>query len=156
MSDVNPFDRALARTRQHAPRANGHTASAHHCQHCSEKDEIIAHLQEQLGERRKAGGLLKLNRAFGLTPSEAAIVLALAANSSTVLAPHAIVDLTQEFAIATRGDGDPDGLTSRSFVSAHICNIRRKLGHQAVMTLRGRGYALSQEARARIAEVLGR
>ena len=126
------------------------------CPHCADLRERVAWLESELSIQHDAGDMLKLKTAFGMTPQCARIVLALHAAKGAPVSRQRIEELTEEFAYGNRGKGSLDGETSNNLVSVAAHRVRGYLGHDTVLCLRGRGYALSDVGLAMVGEVLGK
>lgn len=124
---------------------------AHHddCPNCANLTERIVWLEDELGWRKDHGRLLALKQAFGLTPKESAILSILYSANGLPVPRHRLETATMA------PDDEDDRIYVHRLVSVYIVRMRKKLGFEAIDTLRSRGYALSPEGLAKVNGVLG-
>ena len=124
------------------------------CPHCAEKDERIAWLEGELGLQRSSGEIDALYRAFPMAPGKHSCtgrafdtILVLYHAKGRVVSRLQIMD-----AIPPKNGGD-DERTAQS-VSVWVLRARKMLGRDAIHSVWGRGYRLSDEAMIRVQAVL--
>lgn len=143
--------RAVA-DRGRSPESEGmiatHTPTAP-CAHCADLEERIVWLEGELGWRQDRLRFLVLRDAFGLTPREAAILELLYGANGKPVPRHRLTNAGR--AEGDEGDwGDPDNL-----LNIYVTRLRKRLGHDAIVTLRASGYALSLKGLALVGGALG-
>ncbi len=115
-----------------------------------ELEEELAYFKQALKVEQSENRLAKLSKAFGFTPYEAKLALALYDRAGKIL--------TKEFALETLYP-DPDEAAFQKIVDVFICKIRTKLiyycGNQKpIDTVWGRGYQMSPAGMAIFAQAL--
>jgi hypothetical protein len=116
------------------------------CVRCASLEDEVAYLRERLAERLDADLVRILAKTFGLTVGQARVVAFLF--RARTLVP--LFDLED----ACRGDHAAEHSYSGNLISAFVYQIRRKAGRGFVVTYRGAGMGLSDEARRLIAEAV--
>lgn len=116
------------------------------CAHCEELEGRIAWLESELGLQRDGVVIQRFRMAFGLTTAEAEILHALHSAKGRVLSSFNLLEAT----ISPSGNRD----RAASVAAVLIVRIRKKIGHDAVTTVWGRGYHLSSAGMALVAAAL--
>jgi DNA-binding winged helix-turn-helix (wHTH) protein len=116
-----------------------------------ELEEELAYFKQALKVEQSENRLAKLSKAFGFTPSQAKLALALYDRAGKVL--------TKEFALEVLYP-NPDEAAKRKIVDVIVCKIRTKLiyycGNQKpIDTVWGRGFQMSPAGIAVFAKALG-
>lgn len=99
-----------------------------------------AALRERIGQLVDESIQIRARLAFGLTPSQAAMVDEMF-NHRRVLRHHELIEATREYGLFR----EPD----ERLVKVHICHIKKRLGRDAIVNVWGVGYTLSDEMRER-------
>lgn len=109
------------------------------CPHCAELRERIAYLESELNIQADDTEFARVKSAFRLEPMGTRIVLALWKARGDVVSRWRLEELI-------RGDND----CSEGLLKVHVSRVRKRMGAEAVLTVWGRGYQLSDEAMGRV------
>lgn len=105
----------------------------------SDLESEVAFFKSELGLAEDAERVDRLRRAFGLTPSEAAILAAMHAAKGRALHISQLLE-------ATPGKGrSGDATDEMKLAQAFVCRIRQKVGADHVLTVFSDRYRLSDE-----------
>ena len=121
-------------------------------QRIEELEETVTQLREQIAgtstpHTEKLNELsLNIQRTLGLQP-RSSTVLAILVMSTDSYVPRD--DIYEQAGIRRQDEGATD-----KALSVHACLIRRRIGYGALETIHGRGFALTQEGRARVIDAL--
>jgi hypothetical protein len=110
------------------------------CPNCETLKRRIAYLEGRIGVDGELDKAAKLVAAFGLSITEARVVMRLFAGASVVSSWGMIDDL---------------GISSLNSLSVHVVRIRHKLGdHDVIQTIERVGYRLTDAGRERVEALL--
>lgn len=109
------------------------------CPHCAELRERIAYLESELNIQADDTEFARVKSAFRLEPMGTRIVLALWKARGDVVSRWRLEELI-------RGDND----CSEGLLKVHVSRVRKRMGAEAVLTVWGRGYQLSDKAMGRV------
>lgn len=115
------------------------------CIHCAAMADEIAELRAALGLSGRLTERRAIERAFRLTPAETRLLQALY-DAGGKIVPRTTLD-----SIVLTERGYLDGADSLKVI---VCNVRGKLSRDAIATVYGQGYSLTQEGRALVASAL--
>lgn len=106
------------------------------CERCEELEERIAWLEGELHLRHETSDLGAIQAAYRLSPGEAAILLSLYKARGRTMRSHVLLESLPARDHAR--DRDPKS------VDVRICRIRRRIGRDAISTIWGHGYSISE------------
>jgi DNA-binding response OmpR family regulator len=118
------------------------------CARCDRLEEENVYLKSELGLQVEAGHLAEVMTAFKATHGEARMIMAL------YRARARAVSREQLFDVLPGHDHGVGQDSTFKVVDTLMVRVRRKLGDDAVTTLHGVGYRMSEAGSARVAAVL--
>lgn len=116
------------------------------CDRCDDLEERVAWLESELGLR---GELERVDvfRAAGLAPAEGLLVSRLYAARGRVVSREQLEEALPAI--------DPAGERVCHIVRCYVSRVRAKLGHDAIATIWGGGYRLTDHGMTTVAAFLG-
>lgn len=108
----------------------------------AEAQEEIAELKRELHGRTSATFFEDVAGAFNLTGTETKLVLALY-NAGRILGVNSIMDFMY-------GERDVDSEPETKIIHVFVCKVRKKMGADAIRSIWGRGYELTDIGRERL------
>lgn len=112
------------------------------CARCEELEDEIAWLRSELGASVDATTLAAIRGRFSLTRAQAIIVMCLFNAKCRVVSFARLAEATPV--------GVRSGESDCQLVRSHICRIRKVVGEDAIETVRGDGWRISNEFYSRV------
>lgn len=116
-----------------------------------ELEEELAYFKQALKVEQSENRLAKLHKAFGFTPTEAKLALALYDRAGKIVTKNFALDILYS---------NPDDAAEQKIVDVLVCKIRTKLIYRCgdqkpIDTVWGRGYQMTPEGMEIFAQSLG-
>ena len=119
------------------------------CSRCEELEERVAWLEDELGIQKKADIYKRLKASLAGSTVRGQVAELLSALYAAAGRPMSIWQILEAVPSPTnKEDRQPQ------LVSVWVCAARRVLGDRAIVTVWGRGYALSEAGMTAVADML--